>query len=649
MANIKSNNHRKIDCRLYNDEYMDFMLSKEEKTSDGVDDECLSVSLDFGAMTEGRTIVSTHSWTGATVSDDILYNIGITGVDNGFIKYDRDRIGNDEFLELFTGSTLDLATYGDKFFVTEVGGNNMLFQYPLEKMDGYTAFKGGFYQGFFKAHGHEYQTLPHLIKNEWNFSFTLRRRDYETHANTLNKRYPDNAGTFFYIGTRAENKFWELYKKYEEYEIYNEKDSLDYSEDYDIEDSDVINHQFLEDEYYPSDLDDQYGNICDCFSCEDYFIDADFDPYGEKVGTVNKGENEESDVIVISGPYAKNAFDDFFYAYGYEEFDCHCVGGWAGISYEETVTPPKQSCDNDYFLDEYTGQGNTTCDCPEDGAVIEGDYMMEQVSLEGIRLSDSEGNMFDQQGQYYIPTDNKFIIFNRTKDGFTTKTWSDEYSYEITGVTDTPNINYFPYLNRTATGYTVNNIEELKEQFRYKYDIFKDIRNNAFALKINQDGSVGYKYGMLDCDAENSYSVKEESSKPGMIPYDEWVKVHVRIARIPASQNDICDSMYVRHKMRVYIYVNGFLKFVSEELPELDLRELKDVPGKQEGVPFSLSVGGGTQGLIERVMLDYYDMTDYSLPIERDFAGTFIGDIKDFSFYTCPLEYEDILSQSKSF
>jgi hypothetical protein len=42
-------------------------------------------------------------------------------------------------------------------------------------------------------------------------------------------------------------------------------------------------------------------------------------------------------------------------------------------------------------------------------------------------------------------------------------------------------------------------------------------------------------------------------------------------------------------------------------------------------------------------------MTDYTLPIERDFAGTFIGDIKDFSFYSCPVDYEDILAQGSSF
>ena len=70
MANIKSNNYRKIDCRLYNDEYMDFMLSKEDKFSPGLDQDCLSASLDFGEMADGRTIVSKHSWADSTTSDD---------------------------------------------------------------------------------------------------------------------------------------------------------------------------------------------------------------------------------------------------------------------------------------------------------------------------------------------------------------------------------------------------------------------------------------------------------------------------------------------------------------------------------------------------------------------------------------------------
>jgi hypothetical protein len=94
--------------------------------------------------------------------------------------------------------------------------------------------------------------------------------------------------------------------------------------------------------------------------------------------------------------------------------------------------------------------------------------------------------------------------------------------------------------------------------------------------------------------------------------------------------------------MKIYIYVDGFLVFVSKELPALSFRALDDTYHKQEGVPYNLSVGGGTQGLMEEIFPDYYRASDYILPLERDFGGSFIGDMKYFIFYGCHLPFNDI-------
>ena len=82
--------------------------------------------------------------------------------------------------------------------------------------------------------------------------------------------------------------------------------------------------------------------------------------------------------------------------------------------------------------------------------------------------------------------------------------------------------------------------------------------------------------------------------------------------------------------MKLYFYVNGFLVFISKELDEFNFRELNDTYQKQEGVPYSISLGGGTQGLLESILPDYYNTPDYIFPIEKDFCGTFLGDIKSF-------------------
>ena len=94
--------------------------------------------------------------------------------------------------------------------------------------------------------------------------------------------------------------------------------------------------------------------------------------------------------------------------------------------------------------------------------------------------------------------------------------------------------------------------------------------------------------------------------------------------------------------MQIYIYVNGKLVLVSRELPMLNLKLLNDLQEKQEGVPFNISLGGGSQGLAEVVYLNYMKLPEYVLPIEKEFGGSFIGWLKSFKFYTCPLNYSEI-------
>jgi hypothetical protein len=56
---------------------------------------------------------------------------------------------------------------------------------------------------------------------------------------------------------------------------------------------------------------------------------------------------------------------------------------------------------------------------------------------------------------------------------------------------------------------------------------------------------------------------------------------------------------------------------------------------KQEAVPYSISIGGGTQGLVETILPDYMCNINNEFPLETYFTGTFIGDFKSFKFYTC--------------
>lgn len=591
-SNIKHNSVRDLRFRCRNDEYYDFMLYRGE--AGGVGDGCLVSKIDpsgISGFTEGEQIrrvdkegkptytggevFANLQWSGARNENTILKDIGLTGIDNGFIAYRRDLISNREFIDMYTGTTYPVSS--TTFYMSPVSGNTRAFEYPMTlESDGggqYFSMKGGFFQGFYKLHGFEYQTLPSYINDDWTLEFMLRRKDYPVGEKTLNNLHPENNGMFFYMGTRAENKFWQTYNNVED------------------------KAEFL----LPSVFDDEYFDNC---LLENYVTVVDYTEY-------------QSELV-----------------------DCTPFEGYVDI--DEDLIDPKAWCD---------------------------DYWEKDIDLADVKIRTSLGLDLDQRGYYEMETDNKFIFFNRTCTGFTVNDWDEhenDYTYDdcnniitpnnnpkqtviFTGITDNCKENKFITYNRTCTGKTVNSDQSYQYQYE-AYDVYKDIKDNAFGLRIDENGRIGYRYGTVVCESEDEhdeiikhhYGVKEEYSRENIIPFDKWVKVDVRF-KIVNPTNTSCINKYGevipnklgKRKMKIYIYVNGYLVFISQELDEFRFREFDDIYQKQEGVPFSISLGGGTQGLLEEIELNYYKTSEYCLPIERDFAGTFLGDIRYFKFFDC--------------
>ena len=120
-----------------------------------------------------------------------------------------------------------------------------------------------------------------------------------------------------------------------------------------------------------------------------------------------------------------------------------------------------------------------------------------------------------------------------------------------------------------------------------------------------------------------------------MIKDDEWQKIDIRFVM---PEYDDCDLKYGEaRKGRLMFYVDCKLKFVVEEFDEIIAKRLNEHKDKQLGVPFNISLGGGSQGLIESMTFDGQDSEDLGLSIEKNFAGTFIGDISQFRFHICDL------------
>ena len=621
MANIKINNVRKLDFKIRKDEYWDLMLSKDETDGGGsfdYDGPCLAAFVN--AEDEECTryfdkgkVFSSVSWDDAVNSGDdefsgvTLYNIGFTGVDNGLVFYDKNLIGNQEFFNYYTGSFY--CTCGDTRLSLSVSRcNTGEHTYPIRLVsdgDKYFECKGGFLQGFYKTYGYDYQTLPNAIDEEWNMSFVIRpRKEYEIKEGTLNREHPENKGIFFFLGMRSENKFW------------------------DVSATDGEKSGFTASRYT---MDGGYGII----------DTTEFSPKEECT--------EEFQFIEETGAYEEecpvpDAWSDDYIVDGY-------------IPEEGTVLPgcpfEQKSVDPDYVIFD-------PCEEGENDPWIDAGYIVKEIDLDGITgIETSNGHdIFKNTDNYYeIKSNNKYLLFNNTCSGYTVKKWIEEGAEEKTFVFTTKKNtkipNYYLLFNQTCTGYTTDTIWKYLESIEEPYDIYSDYIRNAFALKYNDDGSVTYKYIVKDLgsgcpeydfsDFDGEYinettKVIEETTLPGLVKDGEWNDVHVRF-KILGGPLDNCKRSSGKRKMKISIYIGGFLKFVSRPLPEFNFRELQEVYDKQESVPYNISLGGGTQGLADTVGLNFMDWTPYELPMEKHFGGTFMGDIRLFKFWQCTMTF----------
>ena len=573
-----------------NDEYWDFVLSQDNSLSISMgpflSKDCLSAYINFGdknCQYSGKYDIGVRSypeygWEYCVNEGAELEDIGFTGIDNGLIDYGGySEVTNKEFYDIFTNSLVNIDSGDCRLYLHRVTGNTGVYSYDLDYIeDKYYELKGGFFQGFYKLFGFDYQVLPQYIENEWNVEIVLRPQDYEEAENTLNSTHPGNKGIFFYMGTRAEDKFLQVY-------------NCDLTK---YEDREQPSHEYCDGGY---------------FSWDD--LPDDFVDIAEAAGKVHR----EINVI--------KAFNltYFLNVYGYN-WNSSCSQG-ISRDIEGNEVPKSINCSR-YLADE--------------------DYYEGDVIISGATVITSAGVPVEDSGYYEIKTDNKFLTFNRTKYGFTTATWDPDTVVVLTGSTnDIHHDNLFLLMNRTCSGYTTETIDQYYSEHKKPFNFTADTTGNAFALKYNDDGSISYRYLVKDCDADDKYSIYEETSFSGLVKEHEWNTINVKFS-ILNGVTDNCGKPVGQRKMKIFIYVNGYLKFISKEIPEFNFRELSTTAEKQEGVPFNISVGGGTQGLCDSVWLDYIKAFEKILPIEKNFAGTFIGDIKSFKFYTCKLPYMSI-------
>lgn len=619
MSNIFTHNRLPLRYHVNKSEYWDFHLWQNAAPgiSNVLDVECLSTFIDTNDpechIGEKLASKSGCEWPEGVNKGIVLENIGLTGVDNGTITFDKDRITNEEFLKLYTESKLEIEPDDLRLKVTPVSGNNGLFCYDTEivEEDGMTVSKldGGFYQGFFQAgDGCEYKVLPNEIGSGWCMEMTLKRQDFESGCAKpkMSEKNPDAAGTFLYIGTRAEDKWWKYYDVETEFECMVEEGEKD---GFVTEECDSTRY------FIPMPEE------------EDECIDKDVIDYTDEGGT--------------ECPEWHWTYPDALYTYNDNQV-LHSTGGFVWLQ-NELQTSPRMQCG---------GKKRKNCcicdkilekDC---SMYVEDDYFVVDKEIdENTVITTKNGNDVKQPNIVEIRTDNKFLIFDRTCNGKTVMDWEEGTEIVLTDVRIKDEENYFLLFDRTCNGKTVRDFDRFSQPEARKYDVLKDIYRNALSFKANDDGSISYRYLVRDCDSEEeAYRIESENTKPGLIQDGKWFTVAIRIKPSVYNRSTKYNSEIIQadDTMRIMMYFNGRLVLVSKPLPLLKLKKLDEPYDKQEGVPFNISIGGGTQGLCDVVYQNYMDIPQCILPLEREFGGTFTGFFKSFRFYTCDKDFTKI-------
>ena len=190
--------------------------------------------LNYGNFNSGNTLISINYYNPNNqnidcFSSSTLCDIGLTGIDNGLVpnmtgnsisytmgllnlvdQFNRYKFDRRLKLSQVTGYT---SPPNIRFSANTATTLYEIVSKTSNSIGYYNQLYGGFYQGFYKLFGYDYEVFPERTNKGWSVEMLLRPRQEGQYSpnedqTTLNQLYPENKNTFFYFGTRAENKFY---------------------------------------------------------------------------------------------------------------------------------------------------------------------------------------------------------------------------------------------------------------------------------------------------------------------------------------------------------------------------------------------------------------------------------------------------------
>lgn len=594
--NINQYNYRKIGLKPVN-EILDFCLADDARDFNQevifsplliAENDGNRMPFNFDFNSTGTTISPIrHEFLYDTIVSQNYYNpsdidpnfcpktteicdVGLTGIDNGLTK-EMSGITMTAYTGLYTttAETFNRYVYDRRFKMHPVSGNttpqNRLwndnsYSYGLSYVDAggdigtVAQLNGGFYQGFYKLQGYDYQVFPTRMSQGWTVEMMLKYRFTGDTNVGLNARYPENKGIFFFLGTRAENKF------------YHYADG------------------------HPSS-DTGYTRVTSGLTCM------------HTCGCSVTG-GTGADCIPVYQPS------------GVTSSNCNC---------------------------------GCPCSCSTQASVKELDPLYDGVSnAMSIRFSGDTGNPRVCVKEYLITgscipsgtclTGTSFVT------GVTTVEWCS-----TRGIFE--DCKFTPYIN-------LEHWVQIDAVFeRNAYFDCKDLDYLGGLGQIEQEVFTA-------TSANNSISLVTDP-----ITHEEG---YSGFKPAKTTQVEITDLWLEERKYRLgtlKIFVNGKLLMVCEDFEEIIPRPLNTYKERQVGVPFNISIGGGTQGLKDNLTFsggcppeiseivyqqdpeclttEDLDNTIYSglstnIFLEEIFGGSFIGAISAFRMYVDPLDASEV-------
>ena len=589
-------------------------------------------------------------------------DIGLTGTDNGLVEnikgdeiyftngfFDEslkfERLYFDRRLKMF-----QVTGYTDSPNVRFSGFDKTVLYEVVSKEDSvgkYHELYGGFYQGFYKLFGYDYEILPERMNKGWTVEMLLKPRlinEYTPSSGetTLNELYPENKNMFFYFGTRAENKYYHH--------------------------ADGTPNCFVSG--YTRVTTPLAGCLQTCACCNS--------------GVTN------SRCIYVYPPRSVDNLHDPHANYGCDK----CKG----------VPDVKISCGCGCYDPHCTTCGwecqTHICDLlvtlPELPQIdIVGDILSTTVNFDLCEVEpltpvctptcttcDSCDTCYDTTGYTSIEnTCESNPLFDAMDNGLGFRLCGEPENPQIgvkvlrftgdcvtTGSCSTSGITY-------TTGYTV---DEYCTPPIYPFCLEE---NPEWLLEEHwfQVNFVWERYTWLDtCDlwyrgglgdiTEEKYleSLANNTMALITVPYTHQL-CNIdpeKIKWVSLNEKWLLDQHYRNGRLK--IYVNGKLFYTIEDFKEIIPRALTTDKEKQVGVPYNISWGGGTQGLRENLILsgctlgeppyiqdpESFPTNDFvgtslegsktNIVLEETFAGTFEGGISQFRMYMTPLSAPEV-------